>query len=72
MNFDDYGSPTGGPYHNKQAWDQVIKKRPQLSWAGCVEARKGELSVLDVFDGSNEQLFPYAFAPDEPGKVSEN
>ncbi len=71
MNFID--SFSAGPSHNKEAWDKVIQRRPELSWPGCVEARKGELAWRDDFVSTNpDHLFPYMFAPDEPGKASEN
>jgi Flp pilus assembly protein TadG len=64
---------SGGPQTNWAAWLDVIARRPQLAWPGCVESRKPELSVRDVFTaGNKDHLFVPAFAPDEPGKVSEN
>ncbi|MDX1717404.1 MAG: hypothetical protein R3287_10885, partial [Anderseniella sp.] len=63
-----------GPDHNWEAWEAITAKRPNRSWPGCVESRPGALSVNDTTPNPDipNTLFVPAFAPDEPGKASEN
>ncbi len=63
-----------GSYHNWAAWNDVTKKRSSRVWTGCVESRAGDMSVDDALPNPSigATLFPPAFAPDEPGKASEN
>jgi Flp pilus assembly protein TadG len=60
-------------WHNWKAWQAINDKQKNLSWTGCVESRAGAMSIDDTKpDASNgATLFPPAFAPDEPGKVSD-
>jgi Flp pilus assembly protein TadG len=69
---DNFMPNSGGPEHNWAAWGEVIAKRPQLYWPGCVESRPGALSVNDTTPNPNipNTLFVPAFAPDEPGQSS--
>jgi Flp pilus assembly protein TadG len=60
-------------WHNWRAWEAVNNKNKQLTWTGCVESRAGAMSIDDTVPDINNAvtLFPPAFAPDEPGKVSD-
>ncbi len=62
------------PSHNWAAWETVSNLRNNRTWPGCVESRAGSRSVDDSAPTISipETLFVPAFAPDEPGKVSEN
>jgi len=64
----------GAGWHNWSAWQNVTRLSRKHTWAGCVEARAGSLSVSDTTPtfAIPETLFPPAFAPDEPGFVAEN
>ena len=61
-------------WHNWMAWENVTRRSAKHTWEGCVESRAGALSVSDTTPDPTDPdtLFPPAFAPDEPGKVSEN
>ncbi len=63
-----------GPKHNWEAWEAITAKRSNRTWPGCVESRAGALSVNDASPNIADPntLFVPAFAPDEPGKASEN
>jgi Flp pilus assembly protein TadG len=60
-------------WHNWKAWQAVNEKQASLSWPGCVESRLGAMSIDDTTPDINDgaTLFPPAFAPDEPGKISD-
>ena len=60
-------------WHNWKAWQAINDKQKNLSWTGCVESRAGTMSIDDTPPDINNgmTLFPPAFAPDEPGKVSD-
>jgi Flp pilus assembly protein TadG len=63
-----------GPEHNWAAWQAITARRSNRTWTGCVEARRGALATNDAPPDTNDPdtLFVPAFAPDEPGKASEN
>ncbi|MEE4237456.1 MAG: pilus assembly protein [Anderseniella sp.] len=60
-------------WHNWTAWQAVNDRQKSLTWPGCVESRAGAMSIDDTTPDVNNgaTLFPPAFAPDEPGKVSD-
>jgi Flp pilus assembly protein TadG len=66
-----YGS---GPKHNWEAWETITTMLSSRTWPGCVESRAGAMSVNDASPNivDPNTLFVPAFAPDEPGKASEN
>ncbi len=59
---------TGGVLHNHLAWTRLRNSSGQLSWNGCLEARRTPLNVNDdpPSSGNPNTLFPPYFAPDEP------